>query len=95
LSRERYKNPLIYEEGGMKKFLVFAALLCFVLGQTSFAGEIGSQDRYSIPIIGEDAPAFVAKTTQGEINFRRSIKAAGLFSSVILRISHPYVPQSS
>ncbi len=68
----------------MKKTIIFMLILCFSLGQISFAEESHSQDRYNIPIIGEEAPAFVAKTTQGEIVFPQDYKG-----SWVILFSHP------
>ncbi|MDD4202576.1 MAG: peroxiredoxin [Candidatus Omnitrophica bacterium] len=50
----------------------------------SFAGDTGSEERYSIPIIGQTAPAFTAKTTQGTINFPEDYKG-----SWVILFSHP------
>lgn len=47
-------------------------------------GEEGSNAGYQIPIIGQEAPAFIAKTTQGPINFPEDYKGKW-----VILFSHP------
>ena len=68
----------------MKKIFAIMILLCFVVGQWSFAEDIASKEKYGIPIIGQEAPAFTAKTTQGTINFPEDYKG-----SWVILFSHP------
>lgn len=71
----------------MKK--IFAVLLIGVFSICSvepmaFAGDTEVTKTVSIPIIGENAPAFTAKTTQGVINFPEDYKG-----SWVILFSHP------
>ncbi len=62
----------------MKK--VFAVLaVCFMFGAVIYA-----EDSVKMPLIGDDAPSFKAKTTQGEINF-----PADYTGKWVILFSHP------
>lgn len=62
----------------MKKILM-SFVACFVL-----ATFVHSEDVARMPLIGDDAPAFKAKTTQGEINF-----PADYTGKWVILFSHP------
>ncbi len=68
----------------MKKCMVFLFLSLFVFCSMSPVSFSEGEERYRIPIIGEDAPAFTAKTTQGMINFPEDYKG-----SWVILFSHP------
>ena len=54
------------------------------------------QQYYSMPRIGDQAPAFEAVTTQGKIRSSPRIsRANGRFSSAIQPTSPPFAPPSS
>jgi peroxiredoxin (alkyl hydroperoxide reductase subunit C) len=66
-----------------KSFLVLTLLvvsICFSFGQSLSAEEAGVH----IPLIGDDAPAFTAETTQGPINFPVDYKGKW-----VILFSHP------
>jgi peroxiredoxin (alkyl hydroperoxide reductase subunit C) len=64
--------------------MVFLFLSLFVFCSMSPVSFSEGEERYRIPIIGEDAPAFTAKTTQGMINFPEDYKG-----SWVILFSHP------
>ena len=55
---------------------------------------IESQD-FFMPRIGDQAPAFQAVTTQGNINFPEDYRGSWVIFLVILLILPQFVPQSS
>lgn len=69
-----------------KKSKVLFAVICIVVLSCGIAvaEETVKAERFNIPIIGEAAPAFTAKTTQGVINFPEDY--AG---SWVILFSHP------
>jgi peroxiredoxin (alkyl hydroperoxide reductase subunit C) len=75
------------KEALMKKIsFMFPIMVAAVLSVTSvsFAADVEECGTYGIPIIGENAPAFTAKTTQGTINFPEDYKG-----SWVILFSHP------
>ncbi len=62
--------------------LLAALSLTFVLSSSVFANDEASAPR--IPLIGEEAPAFTAETTQGMINFPADYKGKW-----VIMFSHP------
>lgn len=71
----------------MKKiftYLLIAAIPIFSFIPSSFGAENDGAGAVSMPIIGEKAPAFTAKTTQGMINFPEDYKG-----SWVILFSHP------
>ncbi len=65
----------------MLGFILVAAVCCSVQSQVYAGCDDKAQ---SIPIIGQEAPAFVAETTQGEIKFPEDYKG-----SWVILFSHP------
>ena len=67
----------------MKKFLVGIIIGVLSFSQVAFSSEMSEETR--IPIIGEEAPAFTAKTTQGVINFPQDYQGSWviLFSQYV------------
>ena len=71
----------------MKKGLIVLLIGVFsvcLVTSFAFACDEDVQETYRIPLIGEQAPAFVAKTTQGTINFPGDYKG-----SWVILFSHP------
>ncbi|GAB1402808.1 peroxiredoxin [Elusimicrobiota bacterium] len=62
----------------MKKILM-SFVMCFAL-----ASVVCAEDVYKMPLIGDDAPSFKAKTTQGDINF-----PADYTGKWVILFSHP------
>lgn len=62
----------------MKKILM-SLVVCFALASLVYA-----EDVYRMPLIGDDAPSFKAKTTQGDINF-----PADYTGKWVILFSHP------
>jgi len=69
-----------------KRSLLFTVLVCLsflmVLPQAILAAE--NEQAAHIPLIGEDAPSFIAETTQGEIKFPQDYKGKW-----VILFSHP------
>ncbi|MBU1109610.1 MAG: peroxiredoxin [Candidatus Riflebacteria bacterium] len=61
----------------------FVSLLCLFLA-FGFIANVHAEDAVRIPLIGDPAPAFTAKTTQGDINFPADYKGKW-----IILFSHP------
>lgn len=66
-----------------QKWAIFAAALALVLCGARF-GTCAEQAPGHLPLIGDDAPAFKAETTQGEINFPDDYKGKW-----VILFSHP------
>ena len=69
----------------MIKNLFKAITLVLLFSVAMYAGEVVKEKEYNtIPLIGDDAPSFTAKTTQGIINFPEDFKGKW-----VILFSHP------